>query len=417
MDNELHAALHGGAWAMSGLLYGVGHVLDDEGRPLGERRAPSDAKKDVPIVLRPCPYGDARHGMPMNVSALVQVMAHVDDVAIDIASFRARVCAMPPSWETMLIAVIDQLAGPALYLLDERREHGPIPTRLAVGHKLAAGFFQVVRQLLRDELRGIPRTVTCAAFVHNVLDQRALIGASEVCAGPLPAIERMTEAFFGSSTEGGLVEVPQRRVDLARALCRQIVLGLMWEIIDRAAERRVFFSHMDGIVPRNRFIEEAFAARAQESARDAAQSSAGVSLHLLAPELREELEPLVAWLSDVPLSPSEEPAVQTLRRLIANGQGGLVVRDDRIDEVARGCLAYLRAHRGFWNAAIDLEGEVRRLLSVDDAPQTIKLNGFLFPHPHALRWVEASLGHTLVATAGPSPLTVKSVHSVVEIPS
>ena len=57
-------------------------VHDDEGRPLGEHRAPPGARAGVAMETTACPYRGTRlnHPNPMNVSALRPTRRHWDSV-------------------------------------------------------------------------------------------------------------------------------------------------------------------------------------------------------------------------------------------------------------------------------------------------------------------------------------------------
>jgi hypothetical protein len=67
-------------------------LCDENGRPLGEVKAPACA---VPTELVACDYADSRSagGLPMNVSALLQIFAHWRIVLGRIR--RMRPCAWP----------------------------------------------------------------------------------------------------------------------------------------------------------------------------------------------------------------------------------------------------------------------------------------------------------------------------------
>jgi hypothetical protein len=52
------------------------HIMDDEGRPLGELHAPDDAQQGVVFDMQRCPYEGVRNGAPMNASALDQAHQH-----------------------------------------------------------------------------------------------------------------------------------------------------------------------------------------------------------------------------------------------------------------------------------------------------------------------------------------------------
>ena len=113
MGNAATAMRSDEPWAFSQLIAGLDDVLDEEGRPLAERRAPSALKDGVPMELGPCPYADSRQGEPMNLSALEQITRHLKPVFRELRAFHAALPAGSPSHDRMFLAVLDQLAGPA----------------------------------------------------------------------------------------------------------------------------------------------------------------------------------------------------------------------------------------------------------------------------------------------------------------
>lgn len=411
MRSDIKAALAGEPWAMSGLLF-LDTAVDEEGRPVGERRAPSEVKQGVSMVLRACPYNDPRRGQPMNVSALKQITRHLDAVLDDIAAFRATLGEAHTTWEGMSTTVIDQLARPAHALL--RAPDTPIPATAAVGHKLAAGYFGLLRRLLEDEALGAQRPLTLDAFMEQVQLKGALKGASEVCAGPLNLITRSTRAILhGDPTVQARIDPD--RVRVATTLCAQIKLGIVWTLLDRAVESAIVQGDWDarGLTPRNHFMRDKRQTRLNALAEETPIALAQVSaaLETLMPQ---ELSPTHAAKLTHALTASASSCsawpqrLQTLHTLLDQNEGAILIRDapTRTALAAQAC-AYLTAYLAFADAQWTLERTIRAALGLNpDAP--MKFNALLLP-TRALTWLEAALGHRLIRAHAPfSELTLKN---------
>src|SRR5579862_7211937 len=70
-------------------------LLDADGRPLGEVKAPARSAAGIATELAACDYADARSesDLPMNVSALLQINEHWRTVLGTIRSIRAAFIA------------------------------------------------------------------------------------------------------------------------------------------------------------------------------------------------------------------------------------------------------------------------------------------------------------------------------------
>lgn len=413
MATEIDAALNGGPWALSGLLY-MELPLDDEGRPLAERRAPSAVKQSVEIELRTCPYPDERRGAPMNVSALAQITRHLDAAISDIAAFRQLANDENPTWFDMLTTVVDQLAGPAVFMLRARDPHCRIPAIRAVGHKLAAGYSGVVRRLVRGRALGEQLVVSAQTFLEIAHRSGALLGASEACAGPSRLIERVTEVFLRP-----LEDVPplddEARLLIARGLAKQIALGVAWELFDSAIERELLLDRglVARMTPRNPFMERRLATRVEELTN--AEELAGVENAEQALPTNidpDDLETLRGRMQSAgqPHALEEDAASHAFEELIARGEGGMLC-EDRSDRAQLACRlgAYLPVYSGFLSLLWRLETALRTQLELStDSP--MKLNKMILPSPRALGWWEAVLGHRVESTAAFHPQVVVRNH-------
>ena len=402
MRDPLERALRSEPWSMAELLFGLSHVLDDEGRPIAERRAPSAVKKGVDIELEACPYHDERRGGVMNVSALEQIKKHLRSVFTDAASFHATLDPSLGGWTPMALAVIDQLSGPGRHLLSGRDPAARVPASIAVGYKLAAGYFDVVRRLLARELVGDgldPSVDTFLAFVHS---ENALVGQGEVCAGPPKLIRRTTHVLFHGD-EGAAPLAHRTRVAVAAALLDQVRLGAAWRRFDEAAEAALLRPTRHALVPANAFFARALSG--QLEALDASETGAlpwSPPLEVfgsLAPTdpRRAFLAALAAHGPDPAPDPELEglppPANGALR--FATPAAALLF--------ARSMRTYVEAYRRLLGAQWSLEQGIRAALGLAlDAP--MKLHGLLAPAPLALRWLQAGLGLVLRCEPSADPV-------------
>lgn len=411
MRSDLDNALDAKPWSFAGVVFGLEQIRDDEGRPLSERRAPSVVKDGVLIELRSCPYSDERLGQPMNMSALTQVKRHLEAVLEEVAQFRAMSPEGNPTWAEVFVAVIDQLAAPARYLLETRARRGPVPAQCAVGHKLAAGYFDVLRKLLLREALGDRRPVSVKNLLTFVKEQRALIGASEVCAGPPNLIARVSEVLVnGMPTDA--VALPLERVSIARLLSLQVQVGIAWELFDLESERRFLFDEIGRahLRPRNAFIERKLDERIDELSRGA--GSIGVAL----PELPETLAPdALKRLETVLHEPRENGSYVRTRdvigQLLSYSDGAVELTLPSADAVVAASFArYLVTFREFVRVQCTIEQELRtRLGFAVDA--SIKLHPTVLPKPKGLDWYEVVLGHSLRSEPVPSaPWTLGNHH-------
>lgn len=393
----LSAALHQEPWAVSALIYGLDELIDDEGRPVSERRAPSLAKQGVAMELKACPYHDERQGKPMNVSALAQITKHLDAVLGDIRAFAGALPGQRAQWRRVLIVVLDQLAGPAIHVLKTRDMVPPVPARVAVGHKLAAGYFGVVREILAREAQGEQRVVSVESLGRFVKETRALIGESEVCAGPPHLIGRVSEALIDGGATPAASQVPPARIDIATALSHQVGLSIAWELFDAAIERHLLFGEVarDVLHPRTEIVRRELDRRLVELA-DPKRSPPLESAAAAVPPEAPTAGALRTRLGSRGTQDAAFPqAAEKVAELLALGEGGLQLLDaSRRDSVARCVTGYFLTYRSVVVALFTLEQRLRQLLGyAPEAP--MKLNGVVLPAPKCMRWAEMLLGHKL----------------------
>ena len=398
-QTALQAALTGGPWALTGVIVGIDHLRDVNGRPLGERRAPAESRRDVPTELVACPYHDERHGRPMNRPALEPTMRQFAVVADQVAAFHAALPAGAPSWSRMLWAVLDQFSAPARYLLRAHRSDGPIPADLAAGHKLAAGYFGALMALLREQAAGAPIAEASAeSFTEFVTARGALIGASEVCAGPPHNIRVLTRRFVhgGEGAAASPHAVDAARVALAQGLAEQVGLGLAWAVFDEITERALL---LEGAAPRPLVSKTAYLAdRLQTRAAELLARPAPRlrQLSRLVPERAERLG-LALATPQIDLAGASERAL--MHQLLGTGESAIVLDEEQRAPVANRLANLLCRYRLLVQEQWHLEQTLRRALGYPlDAGFT--LPPLLCPRPRALEWLNVFTGHSLRCSPG-----------------
>lgn len=394
MTTGLHSVFSGEAWSVSGLLFGVDGLFDEDGRPLGERRAPSAAKAQVAMTLEPAPYDDARKGGPMNVSALEQVQRHLKAVQHDVAAFYALEPGRPRSWERMLRAVLDQLSAPLVHVVRSGQPTTRVPAAKAVGYKLAAGYFGALRRLLTAQAHGDARPVTPEAFVDFIHQTRLLVGGNEVCAGPPKLIAHTTEVFLD-----GLPEVRPTpdawRLAVATRLAWQVQLGLAWEVFDAAVEAGLLRDLGARLRARTSYLAEALAERRLAIDAAAPYPTLGAARRALPGEGGAPVSAVAEALQAHEAGTLEASCAATVQALATLREGALELDLPTSLELARRFADWLEVCCRVREAQSQLELELRALLhQPTGAP--VAPSALMVCSSRPLRWFEAALGHSLV---------------------
>ncbi|MEO0459742.1 MAG: hypothetical protein AAF219_02775 [Myxococcota bacterium] len=371
------------AWSIAELLQGLDNALDEDGRPLGERRAATKSSCTVEMELKACPYTDGRLGAPMNISALRQMTPHFDTTMLRIESMQRALSVELPLASRLRCLVMDLLAAPAFFVLNRRRLV-PLPTAIAVGYKLAAGFFSLT-QCFRPSHRSPVEQAIRDVYANNLLR-----GASEVCAGPPSMIRRAAESLLTMPVDAGPV-AERSRVIRATGLAAQIEIGRVWAAFDRATECELLRAVARGrLRPRTEHLASLVKQRWEQIRARDAESLNDVSPGLLGPEAHGRLSRgFESDWADV-VARWHTPLVQASRSAAA----GFRLSDDEAPAFARLLAAYL-ARRGMCFSELELlEVELRREAGLDDLggfePAAITLSS-----GGAMRWVEAILGAQL----------------------
>ena len=391
MSKSLVGALEGGAWSVSAVVFDLNDMLDDEGRPVSERRADVAARVGVEMEMRECPYPGIREKHLMNVSALTQITHYLKPVLAEMAAFRRQIAGADATWDDILAGVVDLLSGPAIYLLQQRSEQGPVPAKTAVGHKLAAGYFGVMRGLHERRALGATLPVTVDAFMDLVDEMGALLGASEACAGPPAMIRKATSSLVEGSADDR-IEIDRLRIDRARCLALQVQLGIFWDLYDNvhlwSLLRGEFRAHL---TPSNAFL-----ASKLESATngiDAVAPKRPDSAMLPAALDAQLRQKFAEALNDAADAQTLEEDLHTATALL-NEPGSAVRYGGPVETLAQRVASYLNTHRLFVDELSRLELELRGYLGYPlETP--IRLGTAVFPMPQALHWYELILGRKL----------------------
>lgn len=388
MSKSLADALEGGAWSVSKVVFDLNDVRDDEGRPISERRADATVRAGVEMDMRECPYSGIRHGRLMNMSALAQISNHYNAVMAEIAAFRGQLGRDEASWPDILAVVLDQLARPAIRLLQQRDPHRPVPAQAAVGHKLAAGLFGVMRTLHERLALGANLPVTADLFMQLVDETGALVGASEVCAGS-PQMIRKTAVTLVEGGAANDVVLDQARMDIARCLAQQVQLGIFWQLYDQCHVWELLRGDTrKQLLPSNDFLTRKLEQAAMVMAPAAPLRPDAANLPAsLGADTRSRLSDALGEAAHPPVL---EEDIATATGLLGEAGSAIAYRGDA-GPFAQRIACYLHAHRQFVSELFRLECRLRALLGFP-AETPIQLGSAVFPRAQALPWYEMVLG-------------------------
>ncbi|MDH5601242.1 MAG: hypothetical protein OEY78_08075 [Gammaproteobacteria bacterium] len=392
MSKSLDNALSEDAWSVSAIIADLNDKLDDEGRPISERRADAAARVDVEMEMRQCPFEGIRQGKWMNVSALTQITNYYKPVLAEMAAFRRQAKNTDPTWDDILASVVDLLAGPAIYLLQKRNSKDKVPAQVAVGHKLAAGMFGVLREVHQRVALGNTIPLSVDSFLELVDETDALVGAAmEACAGS-PAMIRKASVALIEGHADDQVEIDPLRLDIAHDLALQIQLGIFWKLYDQQHLWSLLRGEFkEQLVPCNQFLQSKIenAAKDLDSYAPPKPDSSRLPA-ILDPTLRLQL---IAAL-DVDSDPQQlKEDLHTATNLL-NEPGSVIGYNGDTSSLALSVANYLNTYRLFKTELSRLEQQLRGHLGfASEIP--VQLGGVVFPIPQALPWYELILGRRL----------------------
>jgi hypothetical protein len=200
-------------------------LADDQGRPLLEGLASPERRHGVPLEMRRCPYPGSRHHHPheMNVSALRQMQEHWPLVLATLAHFRRQHLEETPGPLGRLadLQQVVALVHALPWWLWRRAEASgqpvaPLPGGLSAAFKVVRGLYDLVELLAFKEVllraagqeHGLPRA--SASWILDELEASgALIGQTEVCAGPAERIREVLELLIEGPGAGASAELHQ----------------------------------------------------------------------------------------------------------------------------------------------------------------------------------------------------------------
>lgn len=391
MLQYLNDIRNGTSWSFADLIYGLDDLKDTDGRPLGERRASSRVKAGVTLELRHCPYRDGRHGQPMNVSALEQVVAHYRDVMCHLQALQRTLPSGWAAFERMLCGVVDLLSGPAVHALTAKSTDMVLPVPTAVGYKLAAGYFSVVRDF---QTYAATADALCAQIATTLQQRELLFGASEVCAGPPHLIRKTTAALaFKPDSDGPRADAA--RVKRVVNLSAQLRIGAAWKVIDEAVEQFILFTPpADALRARTSFLDaelerrrEALRARTSKPLSAAKQTLP----QGLAPSISDKLEG--ALPAEMPAS--DHPWLGHLLAANREPEAALVLEDPSWVCVLVRLAELIACRQLFFGALHTLEQAIRAGLPGHQALAGFTPSTLILPSGRAMRWLEALLGMKL----------------------
>jgi len=392
MSKTLKDALSGNAWSVSAVMFDMDDLLDDEGRPISERRADVMTRVGVEMEMKLCPFGDIREGKWMNVSALTQINQYYQDAIAELAAFRRHSKNEKLTWEDVLACIVELFASPAVYLLQQKDSEKRVPAKIAVCHKLAAGMFGVMINLHERLATGAKLAVTADSFMDLIDETGALVGASEACAGSPKMIRKVSEALLEDG-DYPHVELDPMRVEIGRCLALQVQLGIFWRLYDRLQLWSLIVGEFHPhLAPRNNFLQRKL---------ETAAINLGTSKQPPQPNCRKLPEALssrdrldfYAALNHASDQKTLRQDIQTAMELLQE-QGGAILFNGDHEAFALSLSNYLQTYRVFHAGLSKLELELRRMLGYSaDAP--IRLGSAVFPSPQAMHWYELVLGRKL----------------------
>lgn len=187
------------------------NILDEKERPLGESRASDDVKSRTSFEKKQCPYRDSRHQhvKPMNVSPLKLMTRCWVDI-LDEVSFIRELYLKKFDRSEVCLDDIWFLSGIGLYYpyfqmykKEGRINSGEISIVVSSFYKVAIGMFQqffgMFSLVIQDGKTIVDHKTDTEDIYGYVDDNGFLIGAAEVCAGPINLIKQIVDEMLGTN--------------------------------------------------------------------------------------------------------------------------------------------------------------------------------------------------------------------------
>jgi hypothetical protein len=188
-------------------------LIDVDGRPCGEQASRHFDTVNTQLIA--CPHPGARHGKPMNLSALQPLTQVWREVVGTVSALVGPGGTHGVTVHGAYQAAIACTAAPLIFQIQHPDQ--AIPRTLSALFKAALGFSQTLSFLLLADdgvadapLSELGDEAQFAAYLEN---QQWLVGQSQVCAGSPAMIGQLFAAFCGQSPGGELApEFPSGRV-------------------------------------------------------------------------------------------------------------------------------------------------------------------------------------------------------------
>lgn len=392
MSKSLDAALNNHAWSVSAIIADLNDMLDDEGRPISERRADAAVRVNVEMEMRKCPFEGIRYDKWMNVSALTQISQYYNDALNDMAGFHRHTKATEAGWPDILACIVELLAGPAIYLLQNRSHTGPVPAKLAVGHKLAAGMFGVLLSVHERLALGGEVAVTVDSFMTIIDEMDALLGGTlEACAGSPAMIRKACGALMEGKADNP-AEISSFRLKIAQALALQVQLGIYWQLYDRIHLWSLIHGEFrSNLKPFNTFLDNKL--KQAENTVNSQKPPRPEGRILSAIIDASQRKSILDGVNDNAHPDSLKEDKQVVDALIKEPGSPIQYTGDT-ETITDSVSNYLNTYRLFNTEISKIEMELRELL-IFPADTPIKLGGVAFPCPQAMPWYELILGRKL----------------------
>ncbi|MCP4872501.1 MAG: hypothetical protein GY898_27740 [Proteobacteria bacterium] len=208
------------------------HLLDVDGRPLGEAASPA-LYAAAGIDETACPFSGARHGLPMNRAALRQLRSVWSEVLDDLAALHGPDPTLYGAWRACFRATLRPVVQ-----LDREGADARVSRVEAAAYKTALDFSQVLTFLLLsdDGLGARPlRSFGDGLDLVEQLDQGGwLVGQVQACAGPASSIAELFEVL---AAEPGPDDVEPTR-DPAVEHAIEVVIRLAGSVLEELEHRR-----------------------------------------------------------------------------------------------------------------------------------------------------------------------------------
>ncbi|MEZ4271263.1 MAG: hypothetical protein R3C68_07475 [Myxococcota bacterium] len=388
-------------------------MRDVDGRPLGEGKAPPNARRGVPFERRDCPYPGHRRGLPMNVSALKHMRTHWQTVLTYLQELRQR-CMEHSSrpdltwWDVHRICVA-AISVPAYLTLRAERpvQDGALPPPAAALYKAMIGVYTVVRAMLKEHAAQ-PLPAPSVEQLQTYAETKNYLTANhEACAGPPGLIAELLSVLLGRATvnRDHCVEMDNTTIvgdvtALSRAVNDQLLLADAMTCFDHLSEARLLkdLARVAELKQRHPqsgdILGERVQSHALRLARDVDLPNLTRATETYFDHIRtlasNESTRLHAYVSGKSGPQEQTREVQDFIRQCGYGWA----KEDKIRTwLSQALLSYADARRAHRQCVQRLENTVAKRLGLPQKPFEHPLEGsVLLPRHHVHAWLENLVG-------------------------